>query len=258
MNPLELINRIGRRLGIPISLWKIRDNWINIRDGMFSLTPVIVANEIRRGFYDVSLKPGDTVIDLGAHVGLFSIPLALENPGVQFICYEPNYRNYRNLLRNIRYNRAHNIVAVNAGVAPKAGFLATNYSYWNSGGSTCKDAVGNIPAESSGIVPSYPLAAIFRRHGLTSCAVLKIDIEGGEYGGSIQPGDPMNAAFVVMEIHGNRGPAASMLAMVQTYANDYRAQVIESDGINGIYTGSNKVKLLDPITATEAQIAYYD
>lgn len=223
--PVEVLNRVLRRLGVPYSLWRLHGHWFVFRDEPGSLTPVIVAGEIRRGLYDVDFHPGETVVDLGAHVGMFSIPLARKNPGVRFKAYEPNPVTYANLVRNIRLNRAWNVEAINAGLAPKHCRLSSESIKWNTGGQR------STPAKIG--VAGLPIMAILAAH---RPSVLKVDVEGAEFG-AIQGNDLAGVECVLMEIHGHLGdPAPILLACGK--AGGYIAQVIhhplEGHYVNGV------------------------
>ncbi len=63
-----------------------------------------VLGEIQNDCYDTklaALKAGDVVVDIGAHIGLFSCYVALNYPGVRVLAYEPAAANYEHLIRNI-------------------------------------------------------------------------------------------------------------------------------------------------------------
>ena len=65
------------------------------------------------------LQPGDTVVDVGRHVGEFCIPLAKRCPFVRVLAIEPEESNYRDLLRNIAASGVTNIEVVQVAVATK-------------------------------------------------------------------------------------------------------------------------------------------
>lgn len=222
ITPLEFANRVLRHLRVPYSLWRIRGHWYTFRDEPGSLTPVIVAREIRRGLYDVKFHPGEVCVDLGAHVGMFSIPLARENPKTRFIAYEPNPTTFRNLEANIRRNKTWNVTAINAGLAPTACYLASETIQWNTGGQR------STPAPLG--VPGLPIAAILQAHEPT---VLKIDVEGAEFG-SIQGNDLANVECVIMEVHGHLGDPGPVLDAAKR-AHGHMVQVIEDPRWEGVY-----------------------
>ena len=84
------------------------------------------------------ISSGDTVLDIGAHTGDFTVPLALA-AGVDgcVFAWEPNPFVYKILQENAQLNREKtNIIPVNAAVAEEDGQLEFSYSdpgYCNGG-----------------------------------------------------------------------------------------------------------------------------
>jgi precorrin-6B methylase 2 len=68
------------------------------------------------------VQPGDRVVDVGAHVGYFTLLAArLCGPNGRVFAFEPHPDNFRLLERNIRENGAENVTAVRKAVADRAG-----------------------------------------------------------------------------------------------------------------------------------------
>ncbi len=58
------------------------------------------------------LEPGDVVVDVGAHIGMLSAVAAKRvGPNGKVLAFEPDARNYRDLLRTIRRNGLQNVRA---------------------------------------------------------------------------------------------------------------------------------------------------
>ena len=62
-------------------------------------------------------REGDTVIDVGAHVGVVSIYLAKKFPFIKVYAIEPDPLNYVCLTRNIEANRVTNVFAINKAIS---------------------------------------------------------------------------------------------------------------------------------------------
>jgi FkbM family methyltransferase len=60
----------------------------------------------------IRFEPGDVIVDVGAHVGMVAIWLALRNPQVTVIAVEPEPFNLSHLRANIAANGVDNIVVV--------------------------------------------------------------------------------------------------------------------------------------------------
>ena len=59
---------------------------------------------------ELKIDSGDVIIDIGAHVGIFSIYYALKYPSATIYSYEPVNRNYKNLVKNLEYNKIKNVI----------------------------------------------------------------------------------------------------------------------------------------------------
>ena len=131
------------------------------------------------------LRPGDSCIDVGANVGLFTVAFAAAVGGEgHVLAFEPSPIAYSYLLRTVRHLQLNNVVPIascvsdNDGVSPF--FLAVH---------------GSAVAEEESIRVDDARAAEFRRslapcvrlsracqelEGFDTPAILKIDVEGAE------------------------------------------------------------------------------
>lgn len=231
LSPVELFNRVLRRLHVPYSVWRIRGHWYTFRDQPGSLTPVIVAGEIRRGLYDLRFRPGETVGDIGAHIGMACIPWAKEHPQTSFVAYEPDPHNYCNLVWNIHRNAVSNVIPINAGLASKPCKLSPVETHaWNTGGNRSRPT-------KDGKVPGVTLASIKEKHRPT---VLKIDCEGAEFG-AIHGDALAGIKSVIMEVHGHLGDPAPVLAAAMKCPS-YLVQVIQHPS-QGLYVPGGRFPL---------------
>ena len=81
------------------------------------------------------LKPGMRVLDVGAHIGYFSLVAARQvGPSGQVWAFEPVPENYELLRRNVVRNRYTNVVAVPKAVSNRSGPLTLFLSRMVSGG----------------------------------------------------------------------------------------------------------------------------
>lgn len=96
----------------------------------------------KHGFYDKkgsliiknALKKGDVFVDVGAHIGYFSLMAALKigNRGCVF-AFEPAPVNFHLLLRNINLNKFQNITAIRKAVFDKKKKINLYFSKTNTG-----------------------------------------------------------------------------------------------------------------------------
>jgi FkbM family methyltransferase len=123
---------------------------------------------------------GDVVVDIGAHVGLFSIYLAKRFPFLKVLAFEPFPANFRNCTENLRLNGVANVLLSPNAIANDARSLSMAADPVNSGGAS---AIVRTFA-SNGVVngiTSMTLDEVFSIHKIDRCKLLKIDCEGMEY-----------------------------------------------------------------------------
>ena len=64
-------------------------------------------------------EPG-IVLDIGANMGSFSIPLAYYNPNFHFVCFEPQRMVYNQLCGNVAINYLNNVEPYNFGLSTES------------------------------------------------------------------------------------------------------------------------------------------
>jgi FkbM family methyltransferase len=138
-----------------------------------------ILNEIlRRDLYSQWSPVNGTVVDIGAHIGVFATRASASSSTV--ICYEPHPRNFELLQKNIAINELNNVKAVRQAVGDTRGikrlsvFEPKSYGHtfypWNG-----HDFVSTID------VKSVTLADVLRYNGLDRIDFLKMHCEGAEF-----------------------------------------------------------------------------
>ena len=124
------------------------------------------------------LRPGDTFVDLGAHVGLYTLLAARSvGPDGTVVAVEANPRTYEQLVENLRRNGLSNVATFQFGVSDRAELrmLSVNTT-GNRGASSFLISMGE------GIeVECLPLAQILAKAGIDQVRGVKLDIEGYEF-----------------------------------------------------------------------------
>jgi len=131
-----------------------------------------VADYVINGY---EIASADKIIDIGAHIGGFSIYAAVNGQAV--FSYEPDTRNIAKLRENIKINNLKNVFyfekAVNA-----TGERVTFYFSQNSSENSLFETNKGLPhTEVEGIT----LKEIFEANSIEKCNFLKLDCEGAEY-----------------------------------------------------------------------------
>lgn len=125
-----------------------------------------------------AINPDDIVVDIGAHIGAFSVYAARKATKGKIYSYEPHKTNYEQLLKNKSLNNCENIYTYNFAVSGKKGFCTLFISKTNTGGNSIYKLVD---ANAELKVPAVTIADIFNDNKLKRIDFLKIDVEGAEY-----------------------------------------------------------------------------
>jgi FkbM family methyltransferase len=142
-----------------------------------------VAWELQADAYrlrEMHFDKGDVVIDIGAHIGLFSLYIAKRWPFVNVFAFEPFPANFINCSENLRLNTAANVILSSEAITNDNRLLTMATDPRNSGGASA--IVKTF--EANGIVSdlsSMTLDMVFSVYGINRCKLLKIDCEGMEY-----------------------------------------------------------------------------
>ena len=140
---------------------------------LMALTNVWMINE-----YDIDgfeINPSDIIIDIGAHIGLFSLLVSQFCKTGKIFSFEPINDNFNLLISNLKLNHAENIRPFNLAVS-------RNTSSVNLFLNSDQSAHSIFSSDSESItVESISLQKIFDENKISSCKLLKLDCEGAEY-----------------------------------------------------------------------------
>ncbi len=161
--------------------------------------------------------PLDTVVDVGGHIGIFSIRIAPLARRV--VACEPIPENADLLLRNLDAARCSNVTLERCAVTSDSRDVLI-YTAANPGGHSALKSLSGRQAKVEK-VRGRPLSDIFSAHSIDRCDFLKIDCEGGEY-----------------EILLSAGPA--LLSRVQRISLEYHNAVADDPR----YTGEELERVL--------------
>lgn len=220
------VKRVASQIGVFIGLVTLVRNWyvpllirfspfasrdtktlIITRNGLkFVLRPkkgdLSILNEILRNDLYSQWPVDGTVVDIGAHIGVFATQASLSSDTV--ICYEPHPRNFELLQKNIAINGLDNVKALRQAVSDTQGTKKLWVSKRTSYGhtfypSTGRGFVGAID------VKSVTLADVLSSNSLERIDFLKMHCEGAEAG---------------ILAHTSRDVLARVGAIVVKYARD--------------------------------------
>lgn len=141
-----------------------------------TLEEVYYKNIYERGY---AIKPGNVVMDVGAHIGSFTLKAAREvGPSGTVLSFEPSAENFNLLSQNVKTNSYSNarLFKTAVGSEPGAAELrvnkrrGTNSLYENTG----------MELVSTERVPVTTLDSVAKELNLRKVDFMKIDVEGSE------------------------------------------------------------------------------
>lgn len=179
-------------------------------------------------------RSGWTVIDLGANMGFFTSQAASAAPGVRVVSVEP-LPPYRQMLEKNIADNGFDLVKVVAGAICGDPGQTIPLTVWYNPAGELK--TGQIQPDATRVetiqAKGYTLPEIFELGKIERCDLLKVDIEGAEYGlfEKITPALWSKIFRVVMEVHKD-----------ETHSGKEIVEILERNGF--------KVNLLHEATNT--------
>lgn len=182
--------------------WPVKINGVEYTcwDFMLSNTVDIVAADFNeRGMPECD--PNGTIIDIGAHVGVWTIYMAKKYPQAKIYAVEPVPYNYANLVQNLADNGITNVAVVRGAITGDGRNVTINTELSNGGSSSIYN---NNYAKSHIDVESMTLTALIESIGSETIDLVKMDVEGAEY--EILPAAPLGRIKrLVLDLHGKPG-----------------------------------------------------
>ena len=138
-----------------------------------AFTNVWVLQEYNKKDFEIS--DNDVVIDVGAHIGLFTLYASQFCKKGKIFSYEAIKDNYDILIENIQINNLTNIVTINKAVSNERNLVKIYLSEDQAAHSSYNQGKNFVEVES------ISLKEIIDHNAITKCDFLKLDCEGAEY-----------------------------------------------------------------------------
>lgn len=152
---------------------------VNMRnDGDYAIAHELFLDHQYRYCDEVIKRAKGAVIDIGGHLGFFSLYASLLNPTVPIYCFEPHIGNFELLKKNLKDNRVRNVTAKNLAVSNQIGEVDLLISKEDLNHSIVRAIE---PTNEVQKVQTITLEKIFDRHHIGHCDLIKIDCEGAEF-----------------------------------------------------------------------------
>jgi len=126
--------------------------------------------------WKINFSKNSNVIDIGSHIGLFTLQIASMNKNSNIFCFEPNNENFNMLKNNIKINNLKKIKIFQMAVSFKNGETELSINKNDSSGHSIKKEF-----EKKENVKTITLKKILDDNQIEHCDLLKLDCEGAEY-----------------------------------------------------------------------------
>ncbi|MBA2409200.1 MAG: FkbM family methyltransferase [Gammaproteobacteria bacterium] len=156
-------SHLAKKSGLADAVWRMENDYYLLHTACF--------------------RAGDTIIDVGAHVGVISIYLAKKYPFITVYAIEPDPMNYSCLQRNVELNGVTNVIAINKAVSGKGQEGTLYVDPWDSGWATIDAEVASSRRFLQTVpVESVTLEQLFQEYDISYCRLLKINAPGAVRG----------------------------------------------------------------------------
>jgi len=199
MNKIVLINKIRKAIkNYPSAILDYRRYFKNLKSGKSTASKGPMFYKLRNGLKFITrkgtgdifalceiaatnvyhlekIKPTDIVIDIGAHIGVFSVMASKRAKKV--IAIEPVSNNFELLKKNIEINRIGNIIPIKKAISSKTG----KTKIYTGDNTVAHSLISKDKKNSSEEIETLSLPDLIKTYKLKKIDFLKMDCEGAEH-----------------------------------------------------------------------------
>lgn len=174
------------------------------------------------------VKPGATLLDVGAHVGYYTLlAAALVGRSGRVVAFEPNPRNYAFLRRHVAVNGCHHVEVEDAAVSDENGVAAFEFG---TGTGTGRLTGRSVTADGAVEVRTVRLDDFCAARSVAPDAI-KIDVEGAELN-VLRGAERTIAAHSPVIFLSTHGAAIHGQCLGWLRERDYAVRAILGDDVN--------------------------
>lgn len=118
------------------------------------------------------------IIDVGAHIGTFSLLSAIKYPNATIYAIEASRETYNILKRNIEENHLQNVIPIHAAMSSKEGILKLYHSLQSG---NWGHSVTKVLSDSYEEVDSITLGGVIEEKNICQIDLIKFNCEGAEF-----------------------------------------------------------------------------
>ena len=129
--------------------------------------------------HNIDVEQGDTVVDIGAHIGLFSVYASSISETGKVYAFEPFVNNFKQLKEHKEINHQDNLSIYNIAISDKAGTATLNLSPDNNTGGHSLHL--KTHSDNKVEVETMSLTSFCAQENIDKIDYLKLDCEGAEF-----------------------------------------------------------------------------
>lgn len=148
--------------------------WIKASSGDLGFVLEVICRKSYEVAPEFICRSGDVCVDVGAHIGCFSLSCFQANKTGSIFAIEPHPETFGRLVKNIRLNQADNIIPVHAAISSRSGNIELDLKRRVNMARVANGKRGDV------LVLCYTLDDFVRNNNLNKIDLLKIDVEGHE------------------------------------------------------------------------------
>jgi len=224
----------------------VKTVWKNIVDVIYRtetndagiIRSVMIYDEYKTKLFEYDDR--DIFIDLGAHIGTWSLLMASLNPTFDIYSYEAIPENFTLLRRNIELNGFKNIHPfMNAVSGDSEGMASIYYTNDDTPFGKAHKFVGNMLEGPGKViqVPKISINDIFEKNNIETCKMIKMDCEGCEVKGflTLEEKHMKKIEYIVGEFHPFQGiDVSAFYSLFEPYFEDISHLILNEENVNSL------------------------
>jgi len=147
-------------------------------DSDLSVIDEFFVDKMYRSIDDIIPNLKNPILDIGAHIGMFSLYASILNPDVKIIALEPEPENYKLLKENLKQNHCKNVTTKQVALTHTD---KTTIDFYLSDNTHTHSTIKPVNQSTHIEVPATILKKLIAQNKLNKIGLLKMDIEGAEF-----------------------------------------------------------------------------
>lgn len=128
--------------------------------------------------FEYEIKNNHTIIDIGAHIGVFTMTTAKKSPNGKIFSFEPCHDTFELLKKNVEDNKLNNVSVEKVAISDTNG---KTFLYYDEAQGNWGHSITAKLSESGEEVQTLTLSEVFKKYNIAHCDLIKFNCEGAEF-----------------------------------------------------------------------------